>query len=84
MVRLVSHTFILAVELAAPYLILGTMFYVVLALIARIMPQLQVFYVAMPLQIMGGLVMLTLTVSSSVLWFLGAFEGMMRNLTNLH
>ncbi len=83
MVRLVSHTFTLAVELAAPYLILGTMFYVVLALIARIMPQLQVFYVAMPLQIMGGLVMLTLTVSSSILWFLGAFEGMMRNLTSL-
>jgi hypothetical protein len=37
----------------------------------------------MPLQIMGGLVMLTLTVSSSILWFLGAFEGMMRNLTSL-
>jgi flagellar biosynthetic protein FliR len=81
MVRLVSRTFTLSVELAAPYLILGTLFYVILALIARIMPQLQVFYVAMPLQIMGGLVMLALTVSASVLWFLSAFETTMRNLT---
>lgn len=81
MVRLVSQTFTLSVELAAPYLILGTLFYVVLALIARIMPQLQVFYVAMPLQIMGGMVMLTLTVSASILWFLSAFETLMRNLT---
>jgi flagellar biosynthetic protein FliR len=82
-VRLTSRTFTLAVEIAAPYLILGTLFYVVLALIARIMPQLQVFYVAMPLQIMGGLLMLALTVSASMLWFLGAFDSMFRNLTTI-
>ena len=73
-VHLASRSFQISVELAAPFLIIGTLFYILLGLIARIMPQLQVFYIALPLQLIGGLSMLALLVSGSMLWFLGEFR----------
>jgi flagellar biosynthetic protein FliR len=81
--QLVSRSFLISVEMAAPYLVLGTVFYVVLGLIGRIMPQLQVFYVGLPLQVMGGLVMLALTVTASMLWFLGTFDDVLTSFTRL-
>ncbi|HVJ50904.1 MAG TPA: flagellar biosynthetic protein FliR [Aliidongia sp.] len=77
MIQLVSQGFIISLELAAPYIILGTLFYLALGLIGRVMPQLQVFYIALPLQIMGGLTMLALTLSASILWFLGVFQTLL-------
>jgi flagellar biosynthetic protein FliR len=38
------------------------------------MPQIQVFFIALPLQIMLGLAVLSLTVVAGMNWFLGAFE----------
>jgi flagellar biosynthetic protein FliR len=81
MVKLVSVGFVIAIRIAAPYMILGTLFYVGLGLTGRIMPQLQIFFIGLPLQIMGALVMLSITVSASVLWFLGSFQALLTNLT---
>jgi flagellar biosynthetic protein FliR len=83
MVRLVSLGFVISIEIAAPYVILGTLFYVGLGLIGRLMPQLQVFYVALPLQIFGGLAMLMFTISAVMLWFLGTFEQVYRNFAGI-
>jgi flagellar biosynthetic protein FliR len=81
MVRLASRGFVISLQVAAPYIILGTLFYLSLGLIGRIMPQLQIFYIGLPLQIMGGLTMLALTVSTAVLWFIGTFENVLTNFT---
>jgi len=81
MVRAASRSFIIAMELAAPYLIVTTLFYAMLGLIARIMPQLQVFYVGIPAQIMAGLFMLVLTLPVSILWFLNTWQAAMNSLT---
>jgi flagellar biosynthetic protein FliR len=83
MIRLVSLGFVISIEIAAPYVILGTLFYVGLGLIGRLMPQLQVFYVALPLQIFGGLAMLMFTISAVMLWFLGTFEQVYRNFAGI-
>ncbi|MEI9982991.1 MAG: flagellar biosynthetic protein FliR [Aliidongia sp.] len=79
MIRLVAQGFVISLEISAPYIILGTMFYLALGLVGRIMPQLQIFYIGLPLQIMGGLTMLMVTISAVVLWFLGTFEEILRN-----
>lgn len=82
MVRTVSRSFVISIELAAPYLILATLFYALLGLISRIMPQLQVFYVGIPVQIIGGLIMLLLTMPASVLWFLDTLQEAVTALAN--
>ena len=81
MIRLAARGFVISLEIAAPYVILGTLFYLALGLVGRIMPQLQIFYIGLPLQILGGLTMLMVTISAAVLWFLGTFQEVLRNFT---
>jgi flagellar biosynthetic protein FliR len=69
----VSASFRLAMELAAPFVVLGTVFMVSLGLIGRLVPQLQVLFVSQPLQIMGGLLLMGLVVASGMGWFLEVF-----------
>jgi len=54
MVNTVVHCFSLAVMMSAPFIILGTVLQVGLGLMARLQPQAQVFFVAIPLQMLLG------------------------------
>lgn len=72
--RLVSGSFRVGVQLAAPFILVSTLFYISLGLLARLMPQFQVFFVGLPLQIILGLAVFMVTVSSIMLWFLEYFE----------
>jgi flagellar biosynthetic protein FliR len=74
MAMLVARSFMIAVQLASPFLVIGIGFYTMLGLLSRLMPALQVFFIALPLQIMGGFLMLILTTSGIMLWFLGTFQ----------
>jgi flagellar biosynthetic protein FliR len=69
----VSASFRLAMEMAAPFIVLGTVFMVGLGLVARLVPQLQVLFISQPLQIMGGLLLMGLIVASGMGWFLDVF-----------
>jgi flagellar biosynthetic protein FliR len=80
MARIVARGFAISMQVAAPYLVLGTLFHVALGLIGRIMPQLQIFYVGLPLQVLGGLSMLLITIPPSILWFLGEFQTLFTGL----
>lgn len=54
----VSKSFEIGLQLAAPFILIGIVFVLGLGLTARMMPQLQIFFVAQPIQIMIGLLML--------------------------
>jgi flagellar biosynthetic protein FliR len=77
MTRLVSTSFSLAVSLAAPFIVLGTIFFVALGLLSKLMPQLQVFFVVLPVQVAGGLLLFAFTLYAVMSWFLNGFtEGL--------
>src|ERR1700743_3457614 len=60
-IQLTSSSFALGFQLAAPFLVFGFALYAGLGVLARLMPQLQIFFVAVPLNIMCGfLIMLAL------------------------
>jgi flagellar biosynthetic protein FliR len=69
----VGASFRLAMEIAAPFIVLGTVFFVGLGLIARLVPQLQVLFITQPLQIMGGLLLMALIAATGMGWFLQVF-----------
>jgi len=69
----VAGSFRLAIEIAAPFIVLGTAFFIGLGLIGRLVPQLQVLFVSQPLQIMGGLLLLAVVMSAGMGWFLDGF-----------
>lgn len=68
-----SGLFLTGVQMAAPFLVFGLIVYGAAGVISRMMPQLQIFFLAMPINILVGFVILGLTLSSMMLWFLDAF-----------
>ena len=71
----VSQSFSLGVQLATPFIAAALMFYTGIGLIARLIPQIQIFFVALPLQLLLGLLMATLTLSSGMILFLEHFDA---------
>lgn len=58
----VGAGFALAVQLAAPFVLAALVFNAALGLLARLVPSLQVFFVALPIQVLGGLALMALLV----------------------
>jgi flagellar biosynthetic protein FliR len=59
-VTAVGTLFALAVRLAAPFILAGVIWHVALALLSRLVPQLQVFFLAVPAQLAGGIALVGL------------------------
>jgi flagellar biosynthesis protein FliR len=57
-VRAATATFALAVRLASPFLLVAIVWHVATGLLARLVPRLQVYFVVMPGQILGGIALL--------------------------
>lgn len=74
----VARSFRLGIQIAAPFIAVGLIFYLGLGLLARLMPQVQIFFVAMPLQIGLGLVVLFLALPVLMQWFAGGFAETFR------
>lgn len=72
--RVLGQSFLLAMQIAAPFIVMGMLFYLGLGLLARLMPQVQVFFIAIPIQIILGFLVMGATLSAGMLWFLGSFQ----------
>lgn len=79
-IQQVSASFGLALQLAAPFLAYGILFNIALGIIARLMPQLQIFFIALPANITVGFVLFLFTISTIMMWFLERFESTMQAL----
>jgi flagellar biosynthetic protein FliR len=76
-VSLTASSFALGLQLAAPFIIFGLLVYVALGVLSRLMPQLQVFFLAMPVNIMVGFVLLMLFLGTMMTMFLDFFARQM-------
>jgi len=72
--------FKLGLQLSAPFLVFGLVFNVGLGVLARLMPQMQVYFVGAPLSIMLGFLILALVLTAMMGTFLGYFDGVMRDM----
>ena len=68
-----SESFRLALRIASPYVIYALVVNLALALVNRLTPQVQVFFVATPFVAAGGLVLLYFTVKPAIEAFIGGF-----------
>jgi flagellar biosynthetic protein FliR len=53
----VGGMFALSLRLSAPFILAGVVWHVALGLLARVVPQLQIYFAALPAQILGGVVL---------------------------
>jgi flagellar biosynthetic protein FliR len=76
-IRIVSGAFALGFQLAAPFLVFGFAVNAGFGVLARMMPQLQVFFVAMPVNILVGFVIMTMLLGGMMTLFLTFYATQM-------
>lgn len=79
--RAFTAAFKIGVQLSAPFIVFGLVFNVGLGLLARMMPQMQVYFVGVPLSILGGFLILGLVLATMMGSFLDYFADIMHQLT---
>jgi flagellar biosynthetic protein FliR len=74
MARAVSASFLTGFQIAIPFVVISLLLYIGMGVLSRLMPQVQVFILAIPVQILLALITLSITLSASMLFFLTRFE----------
>ncbi|HEX8166613.1 MAG TPA: flagellar biosynthetic protein FliR [Beijerinckiaceae bacterium] len=79
-IRAVGRGFALAVQLAAPFIAFGILFNLGIGVLSRLMPQLQVFFLAMPATILIGMAVLLGVVGVMMGVFVSGLGDFMREM----
>ena len=78
--RIIATAFRIGIQLSAPFLAFGLLFNLGLGVLSRLMPQMQVFFIGLPLSILLGLLLLLLVVGAMMGTFVGYIEGVLGDL----
>ena len=78
--KTVAGAFRIGVQLSAPFLVFGLVFNLGLGVLSRLMPQMQVFFVALPASILIGFLFLVLVLGSMMGLFLDYAGGVLHEL----
>ncbi|WP_439816916.1 flagellar biosynthetic protein FliR [Zavarzinia sp. CC-PAN008] len=79
-VQIVAQAFLLGVQIGAPFLVYGMVFNVGLGMLNRLMPTLQVFFVALPMQVISTFLLFALVLPLAIAWYLSHFQDQMQRL----
>jgi flagellar biosynthetic protein FliR len=78
--RITTAAFKVGIQLSGPFLVFGLVFNVALGVLSRLMPQMPVYFVAAPLSIVLGFLILFLVLGAMMGMFLGYVESVLRQL----
>lgn len=79
-VRAVGDSFRIALQITAPLIFAGLIFRIGLGVLSRLIPQIQVFFVAMSLNVLGGFMITALVLSAGMLVWLDRLDQFARSL----
>lgn len=74
-IQSIASGFVIGVQMSAPFIVFGLVFYLGVGILGKMMPQLQVFFVAMPATIGVGLLLFALLLAMMMGWYLTHFES---------
>lgn len=73
-VRTTGDAFNIGIKMSLPFLIVGMVFYLGTGILSRLMPQFQIFFLMLPAQIFINILILFLTITGILTWFIGYYE----------
>lgn len=73
-VRAVTVSFRTGIQIAAPFMIVSFLLYVGMGVLARVMPQIQVFILSLPVQILLSMLTMALVISAGMMFWLQKYE----------
>jgi flagellar biosynthetic protein FliR len=79
-----AAAFKIGLQLSAPFLVFGLVFNIGLGVLARLMPQMQVYFVGAPLSILAGFLILAIVLAAMMGTFLDYFIGVMHDMMPLN
>ncbi|WP_213770224.1 flagellar biosynthetic protein FliR [Bradyrhizobium sp. dw_78] len=82
--RAFTAAFRIGIQLSAPFLVFGLVFNIGLGVLARLMPQMQVYFVGVPLSILIGFLIFSFVLVAMMGTFLNYFDGVMHELMPLN
>src|SRR5665213_4486999 len=82
--RAFAAAFKIGMQLSAPFLVFGLVFNIGLGVLARLMPQMQVYFVGVPLSILSGFLIFGLVLAAMMGTFMDYFIGVMHELLPLN
>lgn len=81
--RAFTAAFKIGTQLAAPFLVFGLVFNIGLGVLARLMPQMQVYFVGAPLSILSGFLIFAAVLATMMGTYMDYFIGVMHDLMPL-
>jgi flagellar biosynthetic protein FliR len=78
--RTVASAFRIGIQLSAPFIVFGLLFNVGLGVLSRLMPQMQVFFIGLPLSILLGFLIMLVVIGAMMGLFIGSVEDVLRQL----
>jgi flagellar biosynthetic protein FliR len=78
--RTVAGAFSIGIQLSAPFLVFGLLFNLGLGILSRLMPQMQVFFIGMPLSILTGFLILFVVIGAMMGTFTDYIGDVLREL----
>ena len=79
-----AGAFKIGLQLSAPFLVFGLVFNIGLGVLARLMPQMQVYFVGVPLAIVIGFLIFGVVLAAMMGTYLDYFLGVMRQLASMN
>ncbi len=76
-----TTAFKIGIQLSSPFIVFGLIFNLGLGLLARMMPQMQVYFVGVPLSILAGFLILVGVIATMMGTFLDYFSGVLHQLS---
>ena len=82
--RTFAGAFKIGLQLSAPFLVFGLVFNIGLGVLSRLMPQMQVYFVGVPLSILIGFLILAVVLGAMMGTFLDYSVGVLHDLAPLN
>jgi flagellar biosynthetic protein FliR len=82
-IKMATQIFVIGVQLSAPFIVVLFLLDVTLAIFARIMPQANIFFISMPLKVLGGLLIFQAMVPKLGIAFGNYFKQLFKMLAQL-
>lgn len=74
MVDALGRSFLVGMQMAAPFIVVSIGLFLAMGLVARLVPQIQVFALSVPVQLLTGLALLLVTISAMMLYFMDQYQ----------
>jgi flagellar biosynthetic protein FliR len=75
LIQTVNKSFTMGIELAMPFFLIGLLMYIALGIMQKLLPQVQLFLVILPVQVWGGLTLMALTTAGIITLWLRYFDA---------